>query len=61
VDIVNVQLFGYGAVHDFTSDKIWKTAVALFSVAVGLLYAYLHKKVKGAISAKREKAATPSP
>lgn len=56
MQVVAAALFGYGKVTDTPRDIVIKCAVALFSIGLSAVYALLHRRVKGALKARAQRA-----
>ncbi|MBQ8025311.1 MAG: acyltransferase family protein [Oscillospiraceae bacterium] len=53
MDVVAVELFGFGKVTDKPKDVAVKVAVALVSIGLSAIYALIHKSVKKAIKSRK--------
>jgi len=53
IQVITVQLYGYGVVKDKASDIIVKILVALLSIGLSAIYICIHKAVKKAVMKKK--------
>lgn len=54
IQVITVELYGYGIVKDKPSDIVIKILVALLSIGLSAIYVAIHKAVKNAIKKKKE-------